>query len=281
MTDLIVFPPTRTDTYDRCQLLDYMTQKERWMPRQATKMLLSGLAGRAFAIGTAMIHQGKPVDEAVKAATESFEEDLQHHAKHGVLFEADINSIVDASSIMTSLPKYAAHDPFKGWQIQDVEQRLENYGRCIIDVGGLDTDGLLAVADIKYKQKLEARYEQSTIDEYFTSWQFMHYPWAYGQYKGIPCYRMYLCLVVNSPKFYIKLIPYEVHPETQQIWYESAKAKWARMSNTEALPEMATRHKDQFGICSMYKACFDYHLDEDLMKQDYVQVPRREIISGN
>lgn len=275
MTPISIFAPTRTDSYDRCQLMDYLENTQRWVPRQASKKLVSGLAGRAFALGVSIIHKGGLVDDAVVQATTEFRVDLTHYADHGVLFEAPITDIVEASGIAVALPKYATANPFKGWTITDIEQRLPDHGRCVIDVGGLDTDGLLAVADVKYKQRLEARYEHSTIEEYFTSWQFMHYPWAYGQYKQQPCYRMYLCLVVNSPRFYVKLIPNEVHPETQQIWYESAKAKWARMAQPDTLPEMATRHKDQFGLCAMYRACFDYHLDEGLMKQDYVQVPRR------
>lgn len=275
MTDLPIFPPTRTDSWDRCQLLDYLENHDRWVPRQASKKLVGGLAGRAFAQGVAIIHQGRAAQEAIDVACRGFHDDLTHYATHGVLFEATIPEIVEASSIAKTLPKYHAENPFKTWTIIDLEQRLPDHGRCIIDVGGLDADGILAVADVKYKQKLEARYEQSTIDEYLTSWQFLHYPWAYGSYKSLPCYRMYLCLVVASPKFYVKLIPNEVHPETQQMWLSSARSKWQRMATQENI-EMSTRHKDMFGLCHFYKACFDYHLDEGLMQQDYVKVPRRE-----
>ena len=273
MIDLPVFPPTRTDAWDRCQLLDYMENHQRWVPRQASKKLVAGLAGRAFAVGTASIHKGETIDTAIALALASFEADLRHHAAHDVTFEASIEEIIEASGIGVTLPKYAAANPFKQWTIEDIEHRLPD--RSVIDLGGLDEDGVRAVADVKYKQKLEARWEHTTIDEYFTSWQFMHYPWAYGEYKHENCHRMYLCLVVNSPKFYVKLIPNEIHPETQQIWLASARRKWARMASNPD-PEMATRHKDQFGLCSFYRACFDYHLDEGLMRQEYVQVPRRE-----
>jgi hypothetical protein len=279
MTELKVFPPTRTDTYDRCQLLDHLENRDRWVPRQATKKLVGGLAGRAFALGVSIIHTGgDPKDAGVQAAT-SFEADMVHYATHGVSFEGSIPEIVEASGIMVSLPKYAAANPFRDWKVQDVERQLPEHGRCIIDLGGLDADDLLAVADVKYKQNLDARYERSTIDEYMTSWQFLHYPWAYGEYKGTPCYRMYLCLVVNKPKFSVRLIPNEVHPETQAIWLASARAKWARMAQ-DGLPEMASRHKDMFGLCSFYNACFKYHLDEGLMAQEYVKVPDRRKVAG-
>lgn len=273
--NLPIFPPTRTDTWDRCALLDYIENNQRWTPKQATRKLVGGLAGRAFAIGTALIHQEKPIEQAVEKAISSFHADLTHHAKYGVSFEGGIDEIVEASGIAVTLPKYATANPFKGWDIQNVETRLPEHGRCVIDLGGIDTDGILSVADVKYKQNLEVRYESSTIDEYLTSWQFLHYPWAYGEFKQKPCYRMYLCLVVNKPRFYVKLIPHEVHPETQQMWLTSAKAKWARMADEGAQLEMATRHKDMFGLCPFYRACFDYHLDEGLMAQDYIQVPRR------
>jgi len=279
MTELPIYPPTRTDVWDRCALLDYLENTLHLVPKQADRKLIGGLAGRAFAVGTAAIHQGKTPKEAVDEATMLFHTDLTHYAKCGVSFESTIEEIVDASGIATVLPKYHAADPFKGWTIQDVEQRLPDHGRCIIDLGGLDQDGVLAVADVKYKQNLSAEYESRIIDEYLTSWQFLHYPWAYGEYKKQVCHRMYLCLVVYKPRFHVVLIPHEIHPETQQIWLASARAKWGRMANPNAQLEMATRHKDMFGLCSFYDACFIFHLDEGLMQTKYVQVPdRRKLV---
>lgn len=280
MEKLPIYPPTRTDTWDRCAILDYLENVLRLYPKQATKKLVGGLAGRAFALGTSVIHKGGLAKDAVDQAIALFDADLRHCAEYGVLFEGSIEEIVEASGIASTLPQYALTAPFSGWAIQDVEQRLPDHGRCIIDLGGLDQDGVLAVADVKYKQNLEARYEASTIEEYHTSWQFLHYPWAYGEYKGQPCYRMYLCLVIAKPKFKVKLVPWEVHPETQQIWLASARAKWHRMANPDTPLEMATRHRDGFGMCHYYDACFRYHLDESLMLHDYVHVPDRRKIDG-
>lgn len=274
MTQLPVFSPSRTDAFDRCPLLSYMESVERWVPRQASKKLVGGAAGQAFAVGTAVLHKGLLLEQAQNEALLAFKETLLHYVQHGVTFEASIDEIVQASGVAVSLVNYAKANPFKGWTIIDVEQELPQHGPCRIDVGGYDSDNILAVADVKYKQNLDARYEQNTIDEYLTSWQFLHYPWAYGEYKSEPCYRMYLCLVINKPRFSVRLIPNEVHPETQQIWLQSARAKWNRMSDKDAPLEMSTRHKDQFGLCSFYRACFDYHLDEGLMGVDYVKVPR-------
>jgi hypothetical protein len=273
-----VFPPTRTDSFDRCNILDYFENEVRWVPKQASRKLIGGLAGRAFALGVSEIHKGALVAYAVDQAIKLFDADMRHFIAYGVSFDVSIEEIILASGIANSITKYALADPFKGWSIQHVEHRLPEQGRCVIDLGGLDTDGVLAVADVKYKQNLDARYKSNTVDEYLTSWQFMHYPWAYGEYMQKPCHRMYLCLVVNKPKFSVELIQHEIHPETAQIWLTSAKAKWARMADLNRQPEMSTRHKDTFGMCPFYKACFDYHLDEGLMQRDYVKVPRREII---
>lgn len=275
MTELRVFSPTRTDTWDRCQLLDEIQNHNHWVPKQATRQLVGALCGRAFAIGVACLSKGTTVDEAVARATGYLRDDIQHYVDHGVTFEVTVEELIGASEVAWSLAKYAKEQPLKGWTIKHIEHTLPEHGGCIIDLGGLDTDGIVSVLDFKYKRNLEARYEQSTIDEYLTSWQFQHYPWAYGEHLGVPCYRMYLCLVVAKPRFYIKLVPHEIHPETQQIWLTSARAKWARMAQEDAIPEMSSRHKDQFGLCPYYRACFDYHLDEGLMKQEYVQVPRR------
>jgi hypothetical protein len=275
MAELSIYSPTRTDTWDRCALLSYLENDQHYVPKEASKKLVGGVAGTAFHLAASMLHKGSSVEEAVKFGIAEFHAELTHYATHGVAFAASIEEIVGASGIAITLPQYALADPFKGWTIQDIEQQLPKGGNCIIDLGGLDLDGVLSVADVKYKQNLDPRYLQSTIDEYTTSWQFLHYPWAYGEQKGNTCYRMYLCLVTYKPKFSVRLICHEVHPETQQIWLASARAKWARMADPDAQLEMASRHKDSFGICSFYKACFDYHLDEGLMQRDYVIVPRR------
>ena len=275
MIKLPIYSPSHTDVYDRCAILSYLERDLHLVPKQATKKLVGGSAGTAFHLAASVLHKGGTVEEAVRLGKAEFHADLMHYATHGVSFETSIEQIVDASGIVDTLPKYALADPFKGWSIQDIEHQLLEQGRCIIDLGGLDSDGVLSVADVKYKQNLDPRYEQSTIDEYTTSWQFLHYPWAYGEYKGATCYRMYLCLIVYKPKFSVRLIPHEVHPEPQTIWLASARAKWGRMANPDTQLEMASRHKDSFGLCSFYRACFDYHLDEGLIAQSYVTVPRR------
>ena len=275
MTELPIYSPSHTDIWDRCAILSYLERDLHLVPKQATKKLVGGSAGTAFHLGASVLHKGGTVAEAVALAKGEFHADLTHYAEHGVSFETSIEQIVDASGIADTLPKYALADPFKGWAIQDIEQQLPEQGRCIIDLGGLDSDGILSVADVKYKRELKDYYIQGTIDEYTTSWQFLHYPWAYSEYKKQPCYRMYLCLVVYQPKFSVRLIPHEVHPDVQSIWLASAKAKWKRMANPDTQLEMSSRHKDSFGLCSFYRACFDYQLDEGLIAHDYVKVPRR------
>ena len=275
MTELPIYSPTSTDSYDRCSLMYYLEHDLHLVPRQASKKLVGGAAGTAFHLAASILHKGGTVEEAVRFGVAEFHAELSHYAAHGVAFESTIEEIVLASGIASTLPLYALAEPFKGWDILHIEQQLLKAGRCVIDLGGRDSDGVLAVADVKYKQNLDPRYAQSTIDEYMTSWQFLHYPWGYSEFMGEPCYRMYLCLVSFKPKFTVRLIPHEVHPDTQQIWLTSAKAKWARMADPTTQLEMASRHKDMFGLCSFYRLCFDYHLDEDLYKQDYVTVPRR------
>lgn len=271
-----VYSPTRTEQWDQCQLKSHIQHDLHWVPRQASKALVGALCGQAFAVGMAAFHKGVTVDMLTAQALDHLRRGIDHHVKHGVLFDGPAEAIVDGSGLSEVLGKYSKENPFSAWQILDVETTLEEYGRCRIDIGGVDSDGVLAVADAKYKRNLKPEYESSTIDEYFTSWQFMHYPWAYGAYKGTPCHRMYLCLVVWKPRFYIKLVPHEIHPDTQAIWLASARQKWGRMGRTDTVPEMSTRHRDQFGWCPYYRACFQYHLDESLFGNDYVKVPRME-----
>ena len=272
-----IFAPTRTESYDQCQLRDHLQNTLMLLPRQAGNALLGQLVGRAFAKGMSSFHTGTAVADCTEQALDLFERSLVHYSQHGVVFDKPVQEMVDDSGLDTVLEKYAAENPFARWRILDVERQLPDHGKCRIDIGGYDEDGLLAVGEAKYKRYLKADYESSTIAEYLCSWQFMHYPWAYGDYRQENCYRIYLCLVVWKPRFYVKLVPHEVHPETQQIWLESAKAKWARMAQRDhTVPEMSTRHRDQYGWCPYYKACFQYHLDENQFGSDYAVVPRMQ-----
>jgi hypothetical protein len=214
------------------------------------------------------------VGHAVTQAQHHLMTHLTHHMTHGVDFGATAHEIVERAPFERGLKLYAEQFPFMGWTFLDVERQLPSRSR--IDLGGYDADGLLAVVDHKFKRQLEGRYLSSTIDEYLSSWQFLQYPWEYGQYKQSPCYRIYLCLIIVAPTPSVKLIPHEVHPETQAMWLASARQKWA---DREAERQghrpltMATTHRNQYGWCPFYRACFDYHLDPGLMSTEYTHVP--------
>ena len=286
---MIVYSPSRTKSWDFCSIKSQFENVDGYMPRVAGRNTISMWAGRAFAAATALIHTEYPAEhgtpESAMAQLErqasalginEFIAELKHYQAQGIEIHEGVLETISAE-LGRSIPKYIKEYPFTGWTIQDIELELPQHGRARIDVGGLDVHDILSVADIKYKRSLDARYFNSTVDDYRTDWQFLHYPWAYGEHRGETCSRMYLCLVVAAP-FSIRLLPFEVHPETQKAWLESAKVKWGDITDEKEGRRpltMATTHRDQYGPCVFRRACFDFHFDPILMERDYVRVTRR------
>jgi hypothetical protein len=87
----------------------------------------------------------------------------------------------------------------------------------------------------------------------------------------------YIGFMVLEPEYSFEVIPFEIHPETMQMWQNGARQTWADMEaldKGERLPTVAATHSDAFGECPYKRACFEHHLDSVLMAQDYVRVER-------
>jgi hypothetical protein len=137
--------------------------------------------------------------------------------------------------------------------------------------------GFHTVADIKYKSSLESTYEANNIEEFHWSPQFQQYPyvWRLDQQldASIPVYST-LLLVVGS-RFRIKPVEWLYTDEQVALWHASATDLTDAIQQVKAgvaLPRASTTHRDGFGWCAMKRACLDYHLDPELMKQAYVQL---------
>ena len=173
--------------------------------------------------------------------------------------------------VETAIRKYVANDPIE-WPISDVERILPAWGDCIIDLACEHPLGPVVI-DYKVKLSLDTKYFDKEVARYRTSEQRMHYSAGYGEYIGRPVYAFYICLVVLEPSFRTHLIPFIVDPISLAMWREAReRGTWRVMEmedNGEIGVGMAAKHSDEYGNCEFQGACFDAHLDENLMGIDY------------
>lgn len=278
----MIYSPSKTEAYDFCQVKGALMYRDKWVPREADNGTVGKIVGAAFARGSQDIHLGQGT--GVAAAHKLFDRTVAHYVQYGVSFNMDLEKV--RGNLGTSLVKYEAQHPFRLWKVVAAEWELYTYGKCRLDVLGIDNAGIWSIADIKYKRSLKLDYLNKTVNEYRDSWQFQHYPWAYNDWvanreaKGITDHQkaqqMCLVLVIADP-FKILYFTFVVKDKLQVRWIRSAQQKWAdidAIEKGEREPTMATTHRDQYGDCPMKRACLDLDLDPALMAFEYVQVPR-------
>lgn len=283
-----IFSPTQTVRWNRCALLNSLT-REGWEPRNPTNSLLGRIAGGTFADGAAVLHRLvqaglAPNDPGVVSATMaacsgSLNSTFTRYQEAGIRLTDEHYEDLKRDCLK-GVEKYATYQPFpfRPECIVDVERELGGYGKCRLDVIERGQDGLIYPVELKYKRLLRTDYIQSTINEFLQSWQFLHYSYALTKTEqyGNTASKCGLILVIMSPRFTVIKTEVQFTPETLAMFEQSAKVYWADMAAEKAGIRpitMATNHKDQYGLCHMYKACFDYHLDEGLMEYDYVRIP--------
>lgn len=279
----MIYSPSKTEAYDACSLKGKLMYTDHWEPREANNGTVGKISGTAFAKGAEDIHKG--YSNGVLLAGALFDRTVAHYVNHGVSFSMDL--VKARAVLLKTLEKYHTADPFKGWVITGTELSLKDYGNCRLDIVGKDPEGYWAIADNKYKRTLSNDYLNRNVAEYRDSWQFQHYPWAYNDYvtsnpeyreykETQPVARIWLILVIAEP-FKVLQYPFFVNERLQKRWAASAQQKWADLAGYESGNRqvvMATTHRDVYGECQFKKACFEQDLDPDLMRFDYVQVPR-------
>lgn len=299
-----VYSPSKTEAYDTCSMKGDLMYKQHLQRREADNGTIGKIVGSAFAKGTEEIHTGR--GPGIDEASALFDRTVDWYLSHGVSFDNRLSGVRDG--LCESLVKYAKQNPFTKWQIKEVEFELYDYGRCRLDVLGVNDSANWCIADIKYKRSLNLEYLNKTVTDYLESWQFNHYPWAYNDWlrkyeeeqkndKGFnrsieryfPVTHMALILVIAKP---FKVLPFTVavNDAYQKRWYESAQQKWAdiyAIENGDKKPCLAASHRDAYGYCPMRRACVDLDLDENLMMFEYTKVPRlpdeqptKEVSSG-
>lgn len=289
MTEIkLLESPSSQKKYDRCRLLGQLQYIDRWEPREAERSLPARLRGTAFARGAEIIHktimQGEKAIlleasfllNAVEESIALFDRQFSYCVNKGITFPPDVDAISRAE-LRRVIPLFARHTPVLQWQkVLGVEMPLKKWS-CRPDVMGVNSLSFNIVSDVKYKTGLEPRYQANTIEEFHWDPQFLQYNHAWRDELGcgpdVPVYSG-LILVIGSP-FSVRACEWLYPPETMKLWLASAEDMSATIRGIKTgtvLPRAATTHKDNFGWCSMKKACLEYHLDPELMKRDYVQL---------
>jgi hypothetical protein len=220
----------------------------------------------------------KPVVEPWSEAERKYKDGLAKLLEKGhTVYENEL----ETASLMPQIAynatrKVIAEDPIPtDWDIVLVEEDLgEAYGHARPDLVIHTGSGELAIVDWKVKRSHEMKYQDKSLTEYRESGQFSHYRWAVGEVIGHPVTLTYTHLIVCEPRFRQILDPCQHDTELDQMWLAGRKRIWAQMEKEvmgEADPWMAENHRDQFGMCEMYGACFECKLDEELMLANYVK----------
>ena len=284
----MIYSPSLTELWKFCPLKAHLQRIEMLEP-VVNRNLLARLAGTAIAEAVTVLHREwqrtgadvVPAPYIIAAAKERGTKYLSLSATHyqvcGVQVEQGTvdNKLLEIQRV---IERYAKAMPLAGYTIVDVERELPQYGRCRIDLGVITPGKDYAIADVKYKANLDAKYRESTINEYLDSWQFEHYAWAYEETIGKPVPLKYLLMITMRPSFAIDLIPREVDREWQKVWKQSAEVTWKDMTEERQGTRpmgISAVHKSNFGPCEMRGVCFDYKLDVDrATEKDYVRVPQ-------
>ena len=101
-----------------------------------------------------------------------------------------------------------------------------------------------------------------------------HYAWALADFTGAKVTQYYIALVTLEPSFKIQLLPYEINPESMELWHVMAKRVWEDMEAVDeglVMPSCPMFHTTRYGTCDCHRAVWVHHLDPALMEQDYVR----------
>ena len=159
-------------------------------------------------------------------------------------------------------------DPLRPqWTLLDVERSIPEWGNCRIDLA-FDTPLGVVIWDWKTKLTSDPKWLPRDVERWRLSEQRWHYPAAYANITGQPVVAFYIGLVVFEP-FRVHVLPFVNNPEDLLLWQAGRERTWATMTAEISLGWPAAVHETVYGPCEFVEACFDAHLDPDLMTQAY------------
>jgi len=293
-----VYSPSATTSFMECPM--WWSLAGEWEPRQVNGPRdLARILGRGFTAGMASYHQWRQIEhpiltvEAPSAVVESAIAAAILATTQGKneLGERFLNERDDAtrnaleSRVTKAVKKAIQLDPIPPeWERVMVEADLgEAYGHAKPD---LVVDSPRGLTPVDYKLKLAVRGRspeerdrnlEYLIQEYEFSWQMYHYCWALADFTGAKVTQYYIALVTLEPSFKIQLLPYEIDPESMDLWHVMATRTWEDMEQVDeghVLPSCPMYHATRYGVCDCQRAVWKHHLDPALMEQDYVRRKR-------
>lgn len=280
---MAIYRPSETKAWLKCPVARSLEYLDGWRPRVLGRRNLAALLGTGIHAGVAVYHmalkEGATPDVAAAQAHALvvLKTELEKLTTLGCVIRPEEQPYADSLQrrVEQGVARYVASDPItkQSWQVRHVEQRLENFGGCTIDLGVSTALGL-AIVDVKTRLTLDDRYRQKTRAEYGTDWQLRHYVWSYAQYMGQPVQDYFIILVTLEP-FSVEVWPYNITEEDMKTWECSSNIAWSLMEDLRSMPNMTwqnlTSCHTSFGPCDYLKACHTYHYDEALMRRDYVK----------
>lgn len=272
-----VFSPWQTTLHLECPLKRILAAQEQWVPRKIEQRDISSILGVAIAAGLEHYNKGRPgaQERAMHHAQDLQRRTLQFRTLpeyHQSQWDSVPGRAEAALFAYTSLPDMlpgtivaveASYGPEGGYARPDL---LLDDGRHY----GVPLDYKTALSLGKTPSERE-RNRARRISKWADSHQMFHYAWLQG------VHHYYIGFMVLEPEFTFEVIPFEIHPETLEMWERGARQTWADMADQDEgarVPYMAANHADEFGECPYKAACFTYHLDPSLMTAEYVRVPR-------
>lgn len=289
-----VYSPSSTESFIQCPV--WWALKYDWQPRHVNGPRdCAAILGRAFTAGMAAFHTAQQQTEAIPYIMPIGTVDLAVQAAlavarvgvselDGLLISDRDAATRDAIEKRTALAvrKAIEQSPIPAdWPIYGVEFDCgESLGHARPD---LIVNAPRGIAPVDYKLKLAIRGKSpeerdrnrvQLAQDYENSWQMYHYCWALQQITGSPVSQFFIALVTLEPRFAIELLPYEVNPESMQIWARFAESAWKDMEAIEDgvrdiytfMPCMS-----RYGYCDCNLAVWKHHLDPTLMEQDYIR----------
>ena len=173
------------------------------------------------------------------------------------------------SNVELLLKTHAKCDPFKEYQVVEVEQTGDDHDRPDLIVE--DEQGKLVV-DFKCKLTLKSEWIPKEHAKWRRAWQLHHYAIR----RGIK--RFAVCLIAPHTRQGCHVEITQVDEGYAQLWLHDASILWAEMDFLKGLSVEQLRgntsHENIYGECQYWSEACSHGLDPALLTSNLVQVER-------
>ena len=255
-----VYSPSSTLTYMRCPQL-WAFQQGGWQSKVIANVDCAAAVGLGIGHGLECQFKGASLDDAVVLARALAIGHINDKVDKG----GSINPACERAyglieqRVEKALRRFAKEKPLpEDWSDFRPELVFPDHGNCRVDLLH-NSDLGPCITDFKTKVSAAEYIVDNFMFDAETSWQMYHYVYAARQ-MGIKVESFAICLIVIEP-FHVYLEQWLVDEQYMEIWEDNAKWWWYHMEEVEGgmMPPMRVGdHRDKYGLCSMYNACFGY-----------------------